>query len=240
MGTKELAVIEQTDVVANAPNELTALQAPLAGWARQKMEAARSEYEELTLAVAEAKKHKWKTSTLSKAATAALGRVTFYDKAVKALEAGYMLFPPVPNADVIAVRLLNDRPPRDYELTRRGPPDTQATPITPLEAGEGEYHEPLVHWTLLRNIKDDKGNVVDKEWQALELGDPVFPLAMGKPSIIAATNAAMEMKVFDEIRMFPFERRLKGDPCILGSITEHKSRRRLYFLISWRINASDI
>ena len=69
--------------------------------------------------------------------------------------------------------------------------------------------------------------------------DPVFPVSMSKPEIIAATNAAMEGKFFDEIRLFPFTKR-RGDPCILGSIYNPREARRLYFMISWRINRADL
>jgi hypothetical protein len=238
--TKEVAVREPMSVVANSPDQLGALQAPLAGWAKIRLDEAKSEYEELTLAVAEAKKHKWKTSVLTKAASGALSRVTFYDKVTKALDAGYMLFPPVPNADVIAVRLSGNQPPNRFMEEAWGFPRQTATPKEPLPASKGNYKDPVVHWMLFHTRKDEKGNIITKEWKAHDLGDPVFPLAMAKPSIIAATNAAMEQKVFDEIRMFPFERRPKGDPCILGSIIQGKTDRRLYFLISWRIDARDI
>lgn len=231
---------EATTVMANSTEQLPALQAPLPGWARKKYEAAWAEYDELILAVAEAKKHKWKTSVLQKAANGALSRIVFYDKVVQVLEAGYMLFPPVPNADVIAVRLSTRQPPVEFKEERWGSPSMSAQAKSPLAAGEGVYLDPIVHWAKFQNLQNDKGESRGVEWQALDLSDPVFPLAMAKPAIIAATNAAMEMKVFDEIRMFPFERRPKGDPCLLGSIVERKTNRRLYFLISWRIDEKDI
>ena len=64
---------------------------------------------------------------------------------------------------------------------------------------------------------------------------------MAKPQIIEATNAAMEMKVFDEIRLFPFTKR-RGDPCILGTIIDRSgtTERRHAFLISWLIREQDI
>jgi hypothetical protein len=226
-------------VVANAPNELQALQAPLVFWARKALENAWAEYHEYHDAAVKAKKQRWNSSALTKAANGAVARITFYQKSVKALEAGYMLFPPVPNADVIAVRLAESKPPCDVKTERWGTPYMQVSPKVPLVAGEGEYFHPVVHWTLLRKLKDDKGNNVGAEWQALNLENPVFPLAMGKPSIVEAVNAAMEQKVFDEIRMFPFTRRQTGDPCILGSIIEHKTDRRFYFLISWRVDMAD-
>lgn len=228
-------------VVANAPtNELSALQAPLAGWARQKLAEATAEYSELTEAARKAKLQRWNTSALNKAKSAAAARITFYAKAVGALEAGYMLFPPVPNADVIAVRLDHSRPPVDFKTERWGRPYMETTPNQPLDAGEGEYKNPVVRWALVQKLKDEKGNDKGAEWQALDLTDPVFPLAMAKPSIVEAVNAAMELKVFDEIRMFPLERRPTGDPCLLGSIIEHKTLRRLYFLISWRVDYGDL
>lgn len=231
---------EATTVMANSTEQLPALQAPLPGWARKKYEAARAEYDELILAVAEAKKHKWKTSVLQKAANGALSRIVFYDKVVQVLEAGFMLFPPVPNADVIAVRVNNREPPSKWGEGKWGNPGGTVEMKSPLPPEEGIYVDPVIHWQLLQEIRNEKNELTNKEWMALDLSDPVFPLAMAKPAIIAATNAAMEMKVFDEIRMFPFERRPKGDPCLLGSIVERKTNRRLYFLISWRIDEKDI
>jgi hypothetical protein len=151
-----------------------------------------------------------------------------------------MLFPPVPNADVIAIRVDNRIPPNRYAMQRWGSPSTQAEMTRPLPEGTGEYCDPTVHWRLWQELRNDKNEIVSKEWQALDLGDPQFPLLMGKPQIIEAVNAAQGLQVFDEIRMFQFERRPKGDPCILGSIVNGHRKTRLYFLISWRISESDL
>lgn len=240
--TKELAIRKTTTVMANSPDQLQTLQAPLAGWAREKLEVAKLELAELTQAVAEAKKHKWKTSVLVKAQKRALGTLTFYDKVAAALDSGFMLFPPVPNADVIAVRVDNREPPEPYSSTGKWErsPGGMASEKIPLPRGTGIYVDPVIHWRLVQTFRNEKNEMTGKEWQSLDLGDPIFPLAMAKPAIIAATTSAMEAKFFDEIRMFPFERRPKGDPCLLGSIVEGHGDRRLYFLISWRINKGDI
>ena len=239
--TEELAVIEQTSAVANSPAQLSELQAPLAGWARVKLNEARAEHQELTQAADEAKKHKWKASTIVKAAAAALSRVTFYDKVVKALEAGYMLFPPVPNADVIAIRTGLERAKSKTveQSSSWGSPGIQEIPTDSLPSGEGEYKNPFCGWFLMDLYNDEKGNE-KKSWELLTcLKQAEFPLVMAKPSIVAATNAAMEMKVFDEIRLFPFTQK-RGDPCILGTVVDKHSERRHHFLISWRIDARDI
>jgi hypothetical protein len=234
----EIAKREQTTVVANTTAELPALQQPLLGWAKKKLEESREEHDELLAAIAEARKANWKITALQKAATKAAGRYRFYDKVTAALEAGYMLFPPVPNADVIAFRA-NDRVPgQPYEnLPSYSRPHEEVQMPQTLPRGEGEYLDPVVRWVLIRTYKDEKNNE-RKEWQALDLENPTFPLLMGKPEIIRATNAAMEQKVFDEIRMFPFQRNV--DPCILGSIVDRRNNKSLYFLISWRINESDL
>jgi hypothetical protein len=226
--------------VANSPAELHSLQAPLAVWAARKLAEARSECDELHDAAVKAKRNRWNTAALSKAMHGAMDRITFYKKVVVALESGNMLFPPVPNAAVIAVRLDNNTPPVRTVKERWGTPYQEAAMKKPMAVGEGEYFNPVVRWVFLQKLVDDKGQPAGKEWLAKDLDSPVFPLAMAKPSIVDAVNAAMEMKVFDEIRMFPLERRGKGDPCLLGSIVEHRTARRLFFLISWRIDAEDI
>lgn len=244
--TQELIVQEITEVVANTTGELPALQAPLAGWGRKKLEAARAEYNEMRDAADTAKRHKWNPAPLRKAAAKALARLTFYEKVVAALDAGYMLFPPVPNADVIAIRTTQTQPGDRYKNIPKhhGTPSPVTESAEILSQGDGEYKSPVVRWRTLReyeNTRSDNTKETRREWQALDLEDPEFPLLMGKSQIIEAVNAAQEMKVFDEIRMFPFERRRRGDPCILGSIVEASTpRRRLFFLISWRIEERDL
>lgn len=240
----ELAITLPTTAMANAASELPALQAPLAGWAREKMETARAEFEELEQAVTEAKKHKWKTSTLAKARIGALARFTFYDKCVKALEAGYMLFPPVPNADVIAIRCSSTCGPYEGRSTSGWKPALEEVSAAGSPAGEGEYKNPFMGWVKCwpyKGSEDSEGKQrTDQGWHTVqELKNAEFPLIMAKPQIIAATNAAMEMKVFDEIRLFPFVKR-RGDPCILGVVYDPRNSKRHYFLISWRIDKADI
>jgi len=236
----EIALNNPTSVMANSAAELRGLGAPVIGWARKKMDEARAEHEELMLAVAEAKKHKWKTSTLQRAAGKALMRFTFYEKCVAALEAGYILFPPVDNADVIAIRS-DGRGPHEMRETAGWKPALEEAPAEALPIGEGDYKSPWMGWRYSYQHTDDKGNK-KTNWTAItELENAAFPLVMAKPQIIEATNAAMEMKVFDEIRLFPFTKR-RGDPCILGTIIDRSGTtiRRHMFLISWLIQERDI
>lgn len=239
--TTELTLSTPETLIANNATSLPAFNAPLQQWAREALAAARLEYEEMDLSVRAAKKSKWNPRPLMNARSKALARWNFYEKVQAALENGYMLFPPVPNADLIAVRT-DMEPVRDHSTGRperwNSPGINEHTSEGP-PIGEGEYRNPYRSWVRLRTFKNEK-NEDRAEWELYgELKNPVFPLSMAKPEIIEATNAAMEGKFFDEIRLFPFTKR-RGDPCILGSIFNPKEDRRLYFLISWRINKGDL
>jgi hypothetical protein len=225
--TEELAVQETSVVIANHHTELPALQAPLAGWARQKLEAVRTEYNELDQAATLAKKNKWNPHAIRRAANKALERLTFYEKVVAALEAGYMLFPPVPNADVIAIRSdgYGSRENRDTVGWR---PPLEEAEAEALPLGEGEYKSPWMGWNYLCSFKDEKGNEKTRWTNIQELETAEFPLVMAKPQIVEATNAAMEGKFFDEIRLFPFTKR-RGDPCILGALSTRPRRTDCIF-----------
>jgi len=239
----ELALNNPTSVMANSAAELRGLGAPVIGWARKKMDEARAEHEEFTLAVAEAKKHKWKTSTLQRAARKALMRFTFYEKCVAALEAGYILFPLVDNADVIAIRTNateSSWDTRDWPENCEAPALQETLSEAPVK-GEGEYKSPWTGWRICNRYVNDT-NERRKQWETVtDLAQAEFPVVMAKPQIIEATNAAMEMKVFDEIRLFPFQKK-RGDPCILGAIIDKSgtTERRHMFLISWLIQERDI
>lgn len=237
-----------TSVIANTSAELPGLQAPLIPWAQKKLGEARAEYAELDESIQHAKKRKWKFTSMVNARGNALSRVDFYEKIVSALEDGYMIFPPVPNAAVFAIRTEHTHQ-SEWRHTRNHEYPAKTETAEGLPAGEGEYANPYVRW-IHWGDKDIGGGNVDREWRSSDLGDPVFPLKMAKPQIVEAVNAAMEKKLFDEIRMFPMEvisapaPRLRAgamaDPCILGSIFDRRNKKRHFFLISWLITESDI
>lgn len=242
--SNDLTVQDPNVAIANTASEVAGLHAPVTGWARKKLEASQQEYQELDAAAALAKKNKWNTVALKNAARKALARVIFYEKVVAALEAGFMLFPPVPNADCIAVRTqYSSKESTVDEPERWGRHASQLEADENLVLGDGEYKSPNVKWQITHRYekpRDDNTKEKRLHWSPLDYTDPEFPLLMGKPEIIKATSAAMELKVFDEIRMFPFERRRRGDPCILGTVYDARNDHRLYFLISWRVNESDL
>lgn len=239
--TEELTVAPGNDLVANKAADLPGMQGDVTQWAEEKLRTEKQEFEELSLACSEAKRKKWNTRALAAAAKKALARVLFYEKVHDACKAGYMLFPPVPNADVIAIRTRFTKGSSDWKTTNDY---YNSLPLSEIETeapekGEGEYKSPWMGWQLVRRYTNDK-NEARKEWEQItDFKEAEFPLAMAKPEIVQAVSAAMEMKIFDEIRLFPFTKK-RGDPCILGVVFNPKEDRRHYFLISWRINKRDL
>jgi hypothetical protein len=241
-----IATVAPTSVVANTGESISGMAAPTLEWAERKLAACVAERDELVTARDEAKERKWKVSALAKAALNAIARVTFYEKVRDALSAGFLLFPPVPNADCIAIRVPDGMayPDESYDQIEGAWPRTKFSQQQAYSepSGHGEYKSPSVSWTMVRkwqkNLDGGKTETV-RDWEALALKDPEFPLVMAKPEIIQCVSAAMELKVFDEIRMFPFERR-KGDPCILGTVWDKRNHKYHYFLISWLVREQDI
>lgn len=245
--SNELIVAPPTSIVANTSEELAGMNAPVLEWAERKLALCITERNELVTARDEAKERKWKVTALAKAAASAIARVTFYEKVRDALAAGYMLFPPVPNADCIAIRVHEDVTHGHTTFEQEsGDWNTSPPRVNPCDAdaepsGEGKYVTPVINWRMTRKwtreSSDGKKETV-RNWEALPLQEPEFPLLMAKPEIIRCVDAAMETKIFDEIRMFPFER--KGDPCILGAVWDKRNKKRHYFLISWLVREQDI
>jgi hypothetical protein len=230
-----------TDTVEGIP----VLQMQLAEWARLKLAETSKEYTELHNACTEAKAHKWKHSAILTASRKAIKRVEYYEKVVAALESGYMLFPPIDNIDVIAIRTENSYHNVEYERKSNWRPIYETEPEN-LPKGVGEYKNPAVsyHKLGMANVtkKSPDGSTYTEKvqnWKAdLEMSNPEFPLVMARVSCIEATSAAMEQKFFDSIAIYP--RRARKDPVILGRIWDPYGTRWLSFLISWRVRKEDI
>lgn len=227
--------------VANGPEGIPAIQGQLAQWARIKLEAAKSDERELRSAYTEAKAHKWKCSPILKAANKALGRVGYYEQIVAALAAGYMLFPPIDDIDVIAIRTsaqANRAPWQvNTSLGTQSPGGAWDSEAETLPVGEGEYKSPRVRWYRTGSFTNDKG-FERMNWSPVrDMEAPEFPLVMARVSCIETTTAAMEGKFFDEIAIYPA--RARKDPVILGRIKAPNGAWRS-FLISWRVDRNDL
>jgi len=225
--------------IASSPEALPLIQGQLAAWCKEKLKEALEEDHQLWTAHDEAKAHKWKCSTLLAAAKKASMRVTFYQKTMAALDAGYMLFPPIDNFSVLAIRT-------DETQHRFGSVTTamyNQTPLADVEApgldtGEGEWKNPRVRWYRCGTVKAPDGSERQQWGKYLDMESPEFPLVMARAECVEATSRAMEQKVFDEIVLYPEAAR--KDPVILGRIHDRARDRWLNFLISWRVDKRDL
>lgn len=221
---------------------LPAMQNQLLAWAKDKHAEVKAEHATLQEAYEEAKIRKWKASTLSGAARKCLVRLQFYDKVIAALEAGYMLFPPIDQVEVIAMRTEYQSHPNAERIrlptyaSSPGEGWDSSTEAPPL--GEGEYKSPRVRWYRAGKVKDSSGSEL-QEWGPEKYGfdNPEFPLVMARVQCIEATTSAMEQKFFDDIAIYPA--RARKDPVIIGRIHDPKGRI-MNFLVSWRIDKRDI
>lgn len=236
--------------IASTQVELPLIQSQLKSWCVDKLNEVRQSQAELQLAYEEAKAHKWKSSAIGSAAKRELQRVQFYEKMLAALEAGYMLFPPIDEVDVIAIRTNKERHPhRDDEHRAYSTPFNYLTTSELPPVGKGEYRDPVQRWqrwgTVTVSKKRDDGSTYQQKennFRPLDvMGKPVFPLVMARVQCVNVTNAAMEKKLFDDIAIYP--RRARKDPVILGRIHDPhdpNTRRVFNFLISWRVDKRDL
>lgn len=227
--------------IANDYSGLPKLQNQLVIWAKAKYYEVKTEYDQLCEAYKEAKERKWKASTLSGAANKCLKRLQFYEKVVSALEAGYMLFPPIDDLDVIAIRTESEHHHQTGSINLQkyyhnpGGGWDSSTEAPP--AGEGEYKNPRVYWHRWGTVKDSTGTELQTWHPDIIMENPEFPLVMARAQCVEATSSAMEQKFFDDIAIYP--KRARKDPVIIGRIHDPKGRI-MNFLISWRIDKRDI
>jgi hypothetical protein len=239
--TKEVAV--QTPVeVANSVECIPAIQGQLAEWSRAKLVEAKMEEAELRAAYTEAKAHKWKSSAILGAANKALVRVEYYEKVIAALDAGYMLFPPIDNLSVIAIRTEEEyHKTGDVTTAMHQQPGAWGdSKAGELPVGSGAWKSPRVRWWRAGITKQPDGSE-RQEWTPAgggKLENPEFPLVMARVSCVEATSVAMEGRFFDEVAIYP--KRARKDPVIIGRIRDPIRSRWLHFLISWRVDKRDL
>lgn len=231
-------------VTALQPDDMQASQQALIAWAQQKVVTMRAEAVELRAAYEHARDRKWKSDTLKRHAVLAEKRVTFYEKVLAALEAGFVIIPNFPVA-LFAIRTIKKSPVgRACEPMRYYLPKYEQTPEQ-LPVGEGEYRNPFpyvcegAHYMMegKEHVTSFAGN-----WKDFE-----FPVAMAKPNIMAAADRTMALKIFDQLGVLPAESkqqvRVKGDPIIVGQLVDPRdkySTKLISFMVAWHIDTRSL
>ncbi len=215
--------------------------ATMVAWIDAKMERVKVEQDELQENIEVAKRNKWRTSALKRAATRTKGRWLFYRKLKAAIQAGYHIIPAIPNLEVIAVRRKEGKAPRKSKIMHSRWESALSVPATRLDVGEGQYAPPNLPTTVTPIGQTAKG--VDRYEYTTDgtYDDVEFPVAVVKPEIMEETSRAMTLRIFDSVAVMPPSRH-KGDPLVVGVI-EHPTNPYhdgFYFGIAWWFNTRDI
>jgi hypothetical protein len=228
--------VENVFLSARNSKEMAESQSKLAGWLQGKMNSCETEATNLRKAADHAKKMKWNHKNLLAAFSREMRRVVYYEKLLKAVQAGYVLIP-WNWMDVFAVRVKRDSPRTTFaESNERKNAINRLPDARPdnLRAGEGRYVADNVMGKATRysELKDGKEVV---KWSAYptDFMDVEFPLAAAKPELMNATANAMALKIFDEIGVSPA--RSGKDPLIIGSIRGPQYKKQ-FFLIAWYLD----
>lgn len=237
-------------LVAENPMQLANEQRRLIDWCSEKIADLRAHADELQANLDSARVHKWKTSTLVSALTREMGRIAYYVNYVKvqaALEAGYFIVPNF-DAEVFAVRTTKALPPpqsNDLKTTLDWQePRLDDMRLPPVAAGAGEYVDPsaLEYRTERREIEGGK-EIVHKFVRTGGFNFEIeFPFALAKPQVMDATQAAMALRIFDDVAVLPRGRRSNADPMVVGIIRRKEGHnvKRCTFLIAWFLDTETI
>jgi hypothetical protein len=251
----------QTAIVADEPALLYALNPHELQVAGKKMAdffvGRRDEMKRLLMeqetAYNHAVDHKWASAALKRACDITKRRLTFYEKAVQAVDAGYLVIPNLP-MDVFAIRVARKRPRGvgTFSEDRWNRPDARRHAQEPdlLPAGEGHNVSPIPTIESISNEEHRKSHDGTTFKAMVSHSAPVdwrdtidFPMALAKPLIMTETQRALGLKLFDEMgivndRVTP-ERR--ADPIIVGRLRNpRRNRPALSFFIAWAADLSRI
>lgn len=238
------------EVTAESPDEMEMAQKSLIEWARNKVTEQQQDRDELVAAYDYAVKQKWANGALKRQSEKAVKRVTFYEKVLQALEAGYVI---VPNFPVTAFAIRTDKTkPLKMLTTRWADSHTQIPQALPV--GEGEYKNPFpAVWEKSIAPETNTTNEVKQYWSGA-WKDLEFPVSMSKPTIMAAATRAMALKIFDDLAILPGHapsegtRPPKGDPIIVARIMDptrsflgySNSAHWVTFMVAWHLNTREI
>jgi hypothetical protein len=210
-------------------------QEGLIAWMGQKVAVLKTELADAEENLATTKRMKTRTQGWVTVVRRARNRVTYYEKALAALNEGYCIIPDFP-VQLIAVKTKKKSPPRQW-CTGHMVPDVTSEA---LPEGDGTYvsPDPTVD---VRKVKVEGCNYLNTETRAADFRKVDFPIKVVKPQILKGLEAVLKRKLFDEIGILPARR--KGDPVLVGCIKRKEGtydERVMTFLIAWWIDTRDL
>lgn len=235
----ELPVVTQSDdgnllVVAEHPGELQQAQSALIAWFARKVETLKTDLSIARNELENARKCMWRPGPFQKMVRDLELQHTYYEKALAAVEEGYCIVPNFP-VDVVAIRTVCGEPEREYREANWGKPTIEtSTEMNPV--GEGRYVAKDLKVEYAHTDTDDKGSK-HQFWKSTEFRDVALPVKFMKPKVLAATQHAMALNIFDEVAVLPARR--KSDPIVVGRILGPKDKV-LTFMLAWFIDSKDL
>lgn len=247
MATTELAIPEvateelEVHLAARNTEEMHLAKTQLHDWLTAKIKMAKHEAGELSDAHDIAKKRKWGTETLKRHAELAKKRLTFYQKVMAAVDAGYTIVPNFP-VDLFAIRTKRQVPIfRRYSADGAWQrPHVPTVEVKALPEAEGRYVSDIQRGHASeRELKNEKGETFTRHYfDVTSYGEVEFPIACARPVIMEAAAQAMALKVFDAVGICP-QRTVRTDPLIIGQVRMPKigwQPKIVSFLIAWHLD----
>lgn len=217
-------------VFANSPADMVSAQKSMILWCARKIQAEKSELQEAQRNLDAAKAHKWSPAAWQRQVTLIGQKIEFYKKVKMALEAGYYIVPPFP-IDVFAIRTDRKNPDKKTSTSYWDRHEQQARM---LPAGEGRYvsNVPEAYSREVDGpVRDGKPTKVT-EYFAHNFLAADFPFKLAKAEVLAATQAAMALGIFDRMGALPAHR--APDPIICGEILmPHRKGQAVTFFVTW-------
>lgn len=225
--------VESVFLAARNSEEMVSSQAHLVEWLSRKLASCEAEYHEYNEAASHAKKLKWGFGSLRSAANRAASRCVYYDKLLKATQAGYIIIPWM-SYDAFAVRVVREEAKLLANTSNYSKPSMPGQPCDIAGAGLGRYVSSDSKGYRYSGTRKDRNGKDETYWgtQTQDFKEVEFPVLAAKPTLMSATAQAMALKIFDEIGIAPNKR--GKDPFVVGIIRGPKGPQT--FLIAWYLD----
>lgn len=219
-------------LVALTPQDVPAAQTEIAEWCRKKILDLGAELADARRNLRAAKKLMLGSpKTWQNLARKTAQRMIYYSKIQAAVKAGYLVVPNLP-AELIAVRV-NRAAPSPVTMDAWPSQINAAKAEMNLPVGTGRYvdetnpHLDLSYDSKERNPQTGEVKTVHHRLTQIAHYDEGvdFPVALVRPEILAATERAMALKIFDEIGVVHGQgtmskKQRKSDPIVIGRILD--------------------
>lgn len=234
----ETALAPQLHLVATNGDQIRTAQHELVAFFRAKLDETKQEHRDAEHNLRVAARAGFKLSTYERPVNLAVRRITYYEKCLAAVEAGYLIVPNMP-LTLFAIRTNRQCPRGGQQTYNEG--ERQRAPGLPI--GEGEHVGEFPEMRAIDRYVTDKATGLSNPktfYSPKDFACVDYPVAVAEPRVMEATAAAMARKVFDSVGVVVDERR--GDPIVVGRVCLNGTWNTpmISFLIAWYIDTKTL